>query len=173
MDGEVMKVALTGHRSQRLGLDSAITDGEWDTLRIWISSTLKNINVTDYYCGMAEGSDMLGALSVLDLKQQGYNINLHCILPCENYQSNHPFYELIRGHADEWIVLSQSFYRGCDNIRDQYMVDHCDVLLAIFDGKKQGGVYSTIRKAEKAGKNIIYCPEILLRRDNKNNWSTR
>ena len=51
------------------------------------------------------------------------------------------------------------------DVKDQYMVDHCDILLAIFDGKKQGGVYSTIRKAEKAGKNIIYCPKILLRRD--------
>ena len=52
---------------------------------------------------------------------------------------------------------------GCDNVRDQYMVDHCDVLLAIWDGNKSGGVWSTIRKTQKAGKKIIYCPKEILR----------
>ena len=42
------------------------------------------------------------------------------------------------------------------------MVDHCDVLLAIWDGNKSGGVWSTIRKAQKAGKKIIYCPKEIL-----------
>ena len=60
--------------------------------------------------------------------------------------------------ADEWIELSDEFYKGCDNVRDQYMVDHCDVLFAVWDGIKSGGVWSTIRKAHKAGKQIIYCP---------------
>lgn len=39
------------------------------------------------------------------------------------------------------------------------MVDNCDVLLAIWDGNKSGGVWSTIRKAKKACKKIIYCPQ--------------
>ena len=37
-----------------------------------------------------------------------------------------------------------------------------DVLLAIWDGKKSGGVWSTIRKAQKAGKQIVYCPKEVL-----------
>ena len=65
--------------------------------------------------------------------------------------------------ASEWIELSDEFYKGCDNVRDQYMVDHCDVLLAVWDGIKSGGVWSTIRKAQKAGKKIIYCPKEILK----------
>lgn len=42
------------------------------------------------------------------------------------------------------------------------MVDHCDILLAVWDGIKSGGVWSTIRKAQKAGKQIIYCPKEVL-----------
>ena len=42
------------------------------------------------------------------------------------------------------------------------MVDHCDVLLAIWYGNKSGGVWSTIRKAQKADKKIIYCPKEIL-----------
>ena len=37
------------------------------------------------------------------------------------------------------------------------MVDHCDVLLAIWDGNKSGGVWSTIRKAQKADKTVSLC----------------
>ncbi len=37
-----------------------------------------------------------------------------------------------------------------------------DILLAIWDGDKSGGVWSTIRKDQKAGKNIIYCPKEIL-----------
>ena len=44
---------------------------------------------------------------------------------------------------------SLEFYKGGDNVRDQYIVDHCDVLLAIWDGNKSGGVWSTIRKHRK------------------------
>lgn len=42
------------------------------------------------------------------------------------------------------------------------MVDHCDVLLAVWDGIKSGGVWATIRKAQKAEKQIIYCPKEVL-----------
>ena len=103
-----MRVALTGHRPQRLGLPDDETSDEW------------------------------------------------------RYITSHKLYNSIKEQADEWIELSDEFYKGCDNVRDQYMVDHCDVLLAIWDGNKSGGVWSTIRKAQKAGKQIIYCPKEIL-----------
>lgn len=86
-------------------------------------------------------------------------------MPCKNYNSSHPFYKDIKKYTDEWIELSDEFYKGCDNVRDQYMVDHCDVLLAIWDGNKSGGVWSTIRKAEKAGKKIVFCPKEVITHD--------
>lgn len=50
-------------------------------------------------------------------------------------------------------------YRGCDDVRDQYMIDHSDKLFAIWDGIKAGGVYSTIRKAQKKNIDVIYYPK--------------
>ena len=93
---------------------------------------------------------------------QPYTDLLHCILPCKDYNSSNKYYSKLKTEADEWVELSDEFYKGCDNVRDQYMVDHCDVLLAIWDGNKSGGVWSTIRKAQKAGKKIIYCPKEIL-----------
>ena len=110
---------------------------------------------------MASGCDMVfGFISTLC--KLAPKARLHCILPCKGYNSSHQYYEILKENADEWVELSDEFYKGCDNARDQYMVDHCDVLLAIWDGNKSGGVWSTIRKAQKAGKTIIYCPKELL-----------
>lgn len=122
-----MRIALTGHRPQRLGLPDDETDEKWIPIMHYINS-----------------------------------IKLHCILPCKNYNSSHKYYKFLKLKASEWIELSDEFYKGCDNVRDQYMVDHCDVLLAVWDGIKSGGVWSTIRKAQKAGKKIIYCPKEIL-----------
>lgn len=121
---------------------------------------------------MANGSDILIGLNTCVIKERyraaspelekNRNLKLHCILPCKNYNSSNKYYNKLKTEADEWIELSDEFYKGCDNARDQYMVDHCDVLLAVWDGIKSGGVWSTIRKAQKAGKKIIYCPKEIL-----------
>ena len=141
----------------------------WQQISDWILhqlieanklSVIKNESL-DLYCGMASGCDMVfGFISTLC--KLAPKARLHCILPCKGYNSSHQYYEILKENADEWVELSDEFYKGCDNARDQYMVDHCGVLLAIWDGNKSGGVWSTIRKAQKAGKTIIYCPKELL-----------
>ena len=166
-----MKVALTGHRPQRLGLPEDELDDKWEKIRDWIvhnltqmiqTTTLENDQL-EIYCGMASGSDILFGMTSAFLKAGNViPLKIHCILPCKNYNSLHKYYKDIKILADECIELSDEFYKGCDSVRDQYMVDHCDVLLAIWDGNKSGGVWSTIRKAQKAGKQIIYCPKEVL-----------
>ena len=157
-----MRVALTGHRPERLGLPVDETSKEWSRIRTWLEDTLFNLRSDSdklhVYSGMATGSDFLFAILGCLIEYT----KLHCVLPCKNYNSSHQYYEEIKAKADEWIELSDEFYKGCDNVRDQYMVDHCDVLIAIWDGNKSGGVWSTIRKAQKAGKTIIYCPKEIL-----------
>jgi uncharacterized phage-like protein YoqJ len=72
-------------------------------------------------------------------------------------------YDNIKNHADTWTSLSKNFYKGCDNARDQYMVDHSDKLFAIWDGIEAGGVWSTIRKAQKKKLEIVYYPKEMLK----------
>ena len=166
-----MRVALTGHRPQRLRLPDDETDTAWEEIKNWIIKQLiETIEVSylsneklDIYCGMASGSDFVFGMTAMFLKINTIiPLQLHCILPCKNYNSSHKLYQDMKMYADEWVELSDKFYNGCDNARDQYMVNHCDVLLAIWDGNKSGGVWSTIRKAQKAGKQIIYYPKEIL-----------
>lgn len=154
-----MKIALTGHRPERLGLPKDELDDKWDAINCWIQTTYKQLHDIDsdieVLCGMASGSDIRFGMSLAFID----GVKLHCVLPCKEYNSNHKYYATLKYVANKWTELSEEFYRGCDNVRDQYMVDNCDVLLAIWDGNKSGGVWSTIRKAKKACKKIIYCPQ--------------
>ena len=42
------------------------------------------------------------------------------------------------------------------------MVDHCDVLLAVWDGKKIGRTWLTVKYAQSIGKEIIFFPQSIL-----------
>lgn len=158
----MLRMALTGHRLVRLGYSQHLESDDWRRMIDWLKEQIKILDVTDAYCGMADGCDCVYALAVIELKKEAYPINLHCVLPCENYNSSYYVYNLIKKNADTLVSLSKEFYKGCDNARDQYMVDHSDKLFAIWDGIKSGGVYSTIRKAQKKNMDIIYYPKELL-----------
>ena len=154
--------ALTGHRHERLGYPELNfeTSSEWRKIIDWLKENIKKEGITDAYCGMADGCDIAYGIAVTELKHdEKYHIKLHCVLPCKNYNSKIRWHEILKASADEWIELSDEFYRGCDNVRDQYMVDHSDKLFAIWDGIESGGVWSTIRKAHKKDLEIIYYPE--------------
>ena len=159
----MISAALTGHRPERLGYEKD-TYATKDWLRVidWLKLKIKENEITDAYCGMAHGCDIAYGIAAFELKKEGYPIRLHCILPCKNYNSTDVFHKILRKNADEWVELYEEFYRGCDNVRDQYMVDHSDKLFAVWDGNKVGGVWSTIRKAQKKGIDIVYYPKELL-----------
>lgn len=168
-----MKVALTGHRPQRLGLPEDIGDKRWDKIETWIIKQLFKLYKTATnngedligYCGMASGCDIEFGYIISITSYVATGMKLACVLPCKDYNSSSQYYNQLKAEADEWIELADEFYKGCDNVRDQYMVDHCDVLIAVWDGIKSGGVWSTIRKAQKADKQIIYCPIEILKRE--------
>lgn len=156
-----MKIALTGHRPDRLGypeLDFYVSS-EWRKIINWLKDKIIEENVTDVYCGMATGCDIAYGIAAIELKNEMVPVKLHCVLPCKNYNSKIAWHKILKAGADEWIELADEFYKGCDNVRDQYMVDHSDKIFAIWDGNKTGGVWSTIRKAQKKELDIIYYPK--------------
>ena len=154
-----MRMALTGHRPERLKYSNDYLSDEWIKIISWLRLKIMELEVTDVYCGMADGCDIAYGIAAITAKACDYHVKLHCVLPCKNYNSENPWFEVLKKDADEWIELSEEFYKGCDNVRDQYMIDHSDKLFAIWDGIKAGGVWSTIRKAQKKGIDIIYYPK--------------
>lgn len=140
-----MIVAITGHRPGRL-------NGHEAEVSKWIIEQFKEYEPEMVYSGMAMGVDQLFALLA-----NNFNIPLVCCYPFrrENY---HPVENQIMDKAEEILFISEHYSKSSYYIRDKYMVDNCDVLLAVWDGIEKGGTWLTIDYARKKNKKIIYFP---------------
>lgn len=164
-----MKIALTGHRPQRL-FGNNLMNEQWQRVADWIKTTLLQEQCTVAYSGMAAGSDMLFALAVKDIKDSGICVDLDLVFPCYGYGSKSKdkrylaWRRDILGASNKRIFIHDEWCETADDDRDKYMVDHCDKLIAIFDGIETGGVFKTINYAKRTGKEVIFCPQELLRK---------
>ena len=159
----MISIGLTGHRPPRLGYETDILkDKRWYPIIDWIKEKLKECGATDIYCGMAVGSDMAFAAAAFELKDEGYDIKIHCIYPCQGYNSfrmkTYPF-AILAENADEHIYLNETWSNSAEDARDQYVVDKSDILFAIWDGNEGGGTYSTSQRAKEKGIEIICYPK--------------
>jgi len=129
------------------------------TLTEYIRFAIAN-GFSHFIAGGALGVDTDFALCVLSLKKRGEKITLEIAVPCEgqdNYYCNEDkaVYNFILQHADKVTVLSDKYYRFCMQKRNEYMVEKSDALLACWNGTKRGGTYSTIKLAQRQGKDFL------------------
>lgn len=138
-----MKIAITGHRPGKL-YGYSFSDPQYTILKEKFKSILKKYDATTAYTGMALGTDTVFANAVLDLKKEGLNIRLVSVLPCANQdkkwsQKDQKRYQEILQAADEVVQLSEEEY--CPElmrIRNRWLVDHADMLIAVWDGSNSG-----------------------------------
>ena len=78
--------AFTGHRPSKFPWRHNEADSRCVALKEKLTdqiTKLVNAGVTDFFSGMAEGTDTYCAQIVLDLRRKNPTLNLHCVLPCE------------------------------------------------------------------------------------------
>lgn len=150
----IINVALTGHRSERLrGKEKEVFNWITDMIKILGEGQDKIV----CYCGCAEGADELFGHAVAALP----NTYLVLCKPVCGYRQGK--IDTLEIHAEESITVSEKWHPQADQFRDEYMVDHCDILLAVWDGIKSGGVWSTVKYAKQLKRPLIFFPkEILL-----------
>lgn len=145
VEGEIreIKIAVTGHRPKMLwGYD--LNHPKYSVLKEKMKEVLIKKKCTEAITGMALGADMVYALSVLELKEQGYNIKLHCAVPCEGQSSRWPassqrMYQRILDKADKISWVSHERYRPeLMYRRNCFMVDEADTIIAVWNGKNSG-----------------------------------
>ena len=137
-----MRLAITGHRPKRL-------QGKEKEVESWILNKIDELNPDICISGMAEGVDQIFAYSALQK-----NKKLWCIYP---YLKKKNFYTIyLEEKADRILYTQKEYSKDCYFIRDKYLVDNCDILLAVWDGKPNGGTYWTIKYANSINKPIKF-----------------
>ncbi len=161
---------FTGHRPSGLPFKYNEKDPRCielkNRIRFNITRLITENGVTNFITGMAMGIDIFAAEEVLKLKNMFPNIKLICAIPCPNQTDGWNSYwcqryDDILSKASESIVLSQEYSKACMHIRNRYMVDNSNYIIAVWNGKN-GGTSSTLKYAEKKNRKItIINPEEL------------
>lgn len=157
-----MKIAITGHRPNKLGNDYNLTSPLIQGIKARIITILGNevaMNPTDstltLITGMALGIDTLFAQIAISL-----NLPFIAAIPCIGQESKWPqrskdVYNQLLSQAREIVrVTTDEYTPTCMQKRNEWMVNECDILIAVWDGTG-GGTANCVQYAEFVGKPII------------------
>ena len=164
MDREIC-CSFTGHRINKLPWGGDESDVRCVHLKELIYDAAEAVNhagITHFICGMATGCDMYFCEAVLRLRSERPGITLEAAIPWTGQsrawtQELRERYDRLVAECDRQTVLSESYFSGCMQRRNKYMVDHSSVLIAAYDGCS-GGTQSTILYAMRSGLEIIQLP---------------
>jgi len=155
MSDDKKTVCFTGHRTIKKNDLSDVTD----KLDVVISRCI-NKGYRRFLSGGAIGFDNLAAHRVVKARDSHPEIELILVLPCRdqtkpwNSLSDINDYRYLKDVANS-IIFTQDFYDpGCMMKRNAYMVDHSELCIAYFNGKR-GGTMNTIKYAQKNGVAVI------------------
>ena len=137
-------ICVTGHRPKRLFGTYNLADPRWLALKDKFKEWLIQLECKEAISGMALGTDFVFALAVIELKNSGHDIKLHCAIPCPNQDDpwsprDKELYQEILKYADEIsYVTNEPYTPECLPKRNEFMVDRCDGIIAVWDGSNSG-----------------------------------
>lgn len=153
---------FTGHRPNKLyGYDPRSTGNNKMLLELRkiVVDHIENKDVSIFITGMALGIDMWAARIVLALKSKYPQLQLVAAVPCKNQpikwvKSSQEEWQMIIDRCDHVHFVSEEEYTNwCMQVRNEWMVDNSDYIIAVHDGTK-GGTYNCVKYAEKNSKKV-------------------
>jgi uncharacterized phage-like protein YoqJ len=161
-----MKLAITGHRPNKLGGDYALISPLMDRIKLTLRGLVlhygKDIPDAKYskltlITGMALGIDTLFAKLAIEM-----NIPFIAAVPCFNQQAIWPpksqkiYEDIIMHELCTVVIVSPRVYDpSVMRIRNEWMVDNCDALIAVWDGSS-GGTANCVKYAKHKNRHIDY-----------------
>ncbi|MGL5441437.1 MAG: SLOG family protein [[Mycobacterium] stephanolepidis] len=149
-----MIVAFTGHRPNKLGGygPSPTQDLICDRLRLLLMRLKDSCASVVAISGMALGVDQWAAEIALDLK-----IPLIAAVPFAGQEKAWPsasqtIWDSLMRRASRIEIVSEGGYaKHKMQLRNEWMVDNCDMLIAVWDGTR-GGTANCVAYAERVGR---------------------
>ena len=113
-----------------------------------------------FISGMAIGADQLFAEAVIAVKMM-QPARLVAAIPFAGQESKWPaksqanFHRILQ-HSDHAQIISEGAYAPQKmQVRNVWMVDNSDMVLAVWDGKESGGTWNCLTYAKQQGKMIL------------------
>ena len=133
------RCCFTGHRPDKMKL------GEKEIkplLEKAIDDAISKGFVT-FITGMAMGTDIWAAEIVLDRKKRNENLHLICALPHPGFDNRRSIVEKMKfskiiKNADLVKEINNHYFAGCYQVRNEWMVDRSNLVIAVFNGQKSG-----------------------------------
>ncbi len=150
-DIKIKTCCFTGHRPEKLNIPQ---NEIIEKLRIAIKKAIDE-GFTIFISGMARGVDMWSAEIVLEEKKNNSDIKLVCASPFEGFEKSWSYafrekYKSILDRADDVKFICEGYSKSCFHIRNRYMVDNSQRVIAAYTGES-GGTKNTVIYAEKKG----------------------
>lgn len=159
-----MVYCVTGHRPAGFPFSRDENDLTYMNYCNTLYDTVKDLVFDGYdlfITGMADGADIDFAYVVLFLRDEDWPIKLEAALPYPYSPRKKvtPYIENLESvliNCNFKTIVSSSYFKGCMQKRNRYMVDKADLVLAIWNGEKRGGTWNTIDYAISKNKPIRY-----------------
>lgn len=152
-------LSITGHRPDKFDDDY---EGEYPvavSVRMWLGDHFTFYNPDKVIWGCAQGVDTWAAEEAIEL-----GIPIHAAIPFEgfdkswSYDARRKLENLLKKCSDVTIVSVGSYRAWYFQVRNEWMVDHSDKLLAVWNGTA-GGTWNCIQYARKIEHPIDYITE--------------
>lgn len=170
----MIRVSFTGRRKINNSYDLSNNVSLCKNLLTKVESIISEHDEVYFYTGGALGTDLLAA-SLCEFLKEKYKSSKKIItflaLPFRNQSSNWisndsiKHLESIKQEVNKIIIVSElSDYSSSNTykqlqLRNEYMVDQTEVVIAVWDGIKSGGTWNCIEYAQKQNKKIIIVTE--------------
>ena len=120
---------FTGHRMIRQSLLPQVRERLAEELAFAYSNGYRT-----FLCGGARGFDTLAAQEILRFRETQQDVRLVLVIPCADQASRwtvseRKLWQSIKECADDVCVLSETYYAGCMQARNRFMVDRSTMCL--------------------------------------------
>ena len=133
------RCCFTGHRPEKLSLSE-------NEVKHLLEKAIDNVIADGYVTfitGMAKGTDIWAAEIVLEKKKRNDALRLICAIPHPGFENKRSEYEkerymhILQG-ADYTTTVSDHYFRACYQRRNEFMVDHSSLVIAVWNGLLSG-----------------------------------
>lgn len=173
----MVRIAFTGHRPDKLGFGYNVNDKRYDPLKQAVVDVLESIylidgDITEAYTGGALGFDWIAYDILGVMRSHGWRGLSILAVPFAQQDANWTEYDAdtyrrMKLRADKIVYVDEvegyqpknnaiGVYSGAKMyLRNMYMVDNADVVIACWDGIEKGGTWNCVDYALKKGKIVV------------------